>query len=203
MGSRIDIVLFAEDSASEQILRAFTDRVARDCGAAVDIKTVAACGGYSVMIEELRAYQTLAEKGQPGLPACDVLVVGRDGNCKGHSATRAELDREIKPKVFPRVVRACPDPHIERWLLNDPAAVSRAVGCAPEVPARKCERGRYKAALESVVARGGHPRTFGGSEFAYEIAREADLYSAGASDPSFRAFVDELKGILERAKSDR
>jgi len=93
-------------------------------------------------------------------------------------------------------VAACPDPHIERWYLLDPRLFARIVGPAPPLGRKKCERGHYKQLLRKAVRDAGHPATLGGIEFARDLATHMDLYRAGKTDRSFKAFLDDLRGRL-------
>ena len=70
-----------------------------------------------------------------------------------------------------------PDPHIEYWYLID----SQALRCVleaevqPEVPPYKCERGRYKQALQKAFRQAGIIAPLGSTEYGAEVAASLDL----------------------------
>jgi hypothetical protein len=96
-----------------------------------------------------------------------------------------------------RVVAACPDPHVERWYLDDPDSFHKVVGYHPIVGREKCIRDHYKKLLADAVRQGGHPPTLGGIEFADELIANMDLYRAGQNDSSLKNFIDELRAKLK------
>ena len=100
------------------------------------------------------------------------------------------------PRFAPIAAVACPEPHIERWFFADPAAFQAAVGSAPAMPSRKCERGYYKRLLSNAVTAAGHPATLGGIEFARDLVEKMNLYEAGKAERSLKAFLDELESRL-------
>jgi len=52
--------------------------------------------------------------------------------------------------------------------------------------------------LAETVIKAGHPPSLGGIEFAEEIVREMDFYSAGKTENSFRLFVKNMTSALKR-----
>ena len=95
------------------------------------------------------------------------------------------------------LARAIPDPHIERRLLPDGGAFKRAVGRGSEAPDRKCDRNRYKR-LPTEAIRAAHIQpSFGGVEFAQDIAREMDLARVARTDRSFKHFVDAFNDVFQ------
>jgi len=91
-----------------------------------------------------------------------------------------------------------PDPHIERWYLADSRGLQQVLeaNTVPQVPAYKCERGRYKQALRDAIRQTGIIAPLGGLEYGSDIAETLDLYTVGKSDASFKHFVDELRAGL-------
>lgn len=92
---------------------------------------------------------------------------------------------------------ACPDPHIERWYLADLRSFKAVVGRGPDEVEEKCARGHYKRILKSAVGRAGHPAS-DGVDFAAELVAEMNLYRAGRSDSSLKAFLDEFRAAIRR-----
>ena len=64
----------------------------------------------------------------------------------------------------------------------------------------KCEREYYKSLLTTTIRSAGHPSTLGGTEFAPDLADAMDLYRAGKTDSSLKAFLDDFRAALERWK---
>lgn len=189
------IELFAEDRAMQDILSALVLRIAREAGLTVRIAARCAGGGHSRALDELRAFQLAVREGQPGISR-GVLVVGRDANCVGHQAALRSVQERLDPAMFLGTAIACPDPHIERWLMADPETFCQVVGVDPRPGRRKCERSAYKALLAQAIIRGGHPPTLNGIEFASELVGAMNLYRAGKNEPSLGHFIEQLKAVF-------
>lgn len=95
-------------------------------------------------------------------------------------------------------VVACPDPHVERWYMADPASFSEVVGMQVRPGKKKCDRGQYKDALARAVRAGGHPTTLGGVEFGTDLVEAMDVYRGGKNEKSLKHFVDGLRAQLAR-----
>lgn len=190
--------LFVEDRAHEELLKPLIRRVAAEERVRTALRVRCARGGHGRVLEELRLYLRLLEKGALGHGLPDVLVVATDGNCATFASRRAEVQAIVAGALEDRLITGCPDPHVERWYLADPEACQAVVGYRPPVVLQKCERDYYKRVLADAVRQGGNPLTLGGIEFAAELAAGMDLYRAGKNDPSFRAFVDDLRAKLRR-----
>ena len=132
--------------------------------------------------------------------APDLLVVSIDSNCTTFAQTRSEIEGATGAEFRDLLVAACPNPHIERWFMADPNSFHAVVGHRPALGPEKCERGYYKNELKKAVRSGGHPQTLGGIEFARALATEMDLYRAGRTDNSLKAFVDDLRTKLRRLR---
>lgn len=203
MSERLRVDLFVEDRAHEEFLDPLLRRIAREESVEVAVRVRSARGGHARAIAEFRLYQTLAQKGALGDDKPDLVVVGIDGNCTTFARKRSEIESATQPPFRDKLVVACPDPHVERWFLGDPQSFEMVVGHQPALGKRKCARGHYKALLAKAVRLGGHPATLGGIEFAREIADGLDFYRAGKSNPSFGAFMDDLRGALRRLRKRR
>jgi hypothetical protein len=156
MADKIRIGYFLEDRGHEILLKAFVARVAMEKGLKAgewldDVR--AATGGKS--IEAYKAF--LNDIGRTGAPIpFDILVVASDGNCKGYTKKKNQLLGYAERAKFPKfdiLVFAVPNPHIERWYMNDPSGFKRAVGsgAAPVLPAYKCEKGLYKKVMRDAI----------------------------------------------------
>lgn len=195
-GTRVD--LFVEDKAHEEFLVPLVKRIAAEEEVNVRCRVRTAVGGHPRAIREFESYQRVWERGGlTGIP--DVLVVAIDSNCSTFAETRAEIERTTREQLRSLLVTACPNPHIERWLMADLKSFHRVVGYRPALGKTKCERGYYKGQLKEAVRRGGHPQTLGGIEFASALVERMSLYRAGRADRSLKAFVDGLRAKLRRS----
>ncbi len=145
-------------------------------------------------MQEFKNYQRLAPA--VSIPDADVVVVAIDGNCSSFAKARAQVQKSADPIVSDRLVVASPDPHIERWYLADPQAVSSVLGCETPGLEPKCERDYYKNALRDTIARGGYMALLGGTEMAADLISNMNFYRAGRNDSSFKAFLGDLRTKL-------
>ena len=197
MNNRAMIDLFVEDRAHEEFLRPLLRRIVVDEGFEPSLQFRNVRGGAARAMQQFRAYQQLLEGGLLSGRHPDLLVVAMDGNCTTFPVKRDEIKRETKESVRHMLVSACPNPHIERWFLADPDSFYQVVGYRPDVVAEKCERNYYKEALRTAIQQGGHVPTLGGVEFASDLVARMDLYRAGKTDASFKAFLDDLRNGLK------
>ncbi len=151
-------------------------------------------------MSEFRVYRDAVKRQQRG---ARLVTVAIDGNCVTWAARRKEIRHAAGGELRDRLVVACPNPHIERWYLADPASFRDVVGRGPgAVPEDKCERGLYKRLLFLAVREAGHVSRLGGLEFAEDLAFAMDLYRAGKNDPSLKAFLDDLRAALHGLARD-
>ncbi|MBW2000237.1 MAG: hypothetical protein JRJ29_20045 [Deltaproteobacteria bacterium] len=161
---------------------------------------MAAAGGKS--IQEYRSFlKSISPKGKP--TPFDIIVVASDGNCKGYLEKKNQLLGYAEKAGFPRfdiLVFAIPDPHIERWYMNDPQGFNRAIGSGalPVLPPYKCEKGLYKRVMREAIASSDVRPQFGGYEYGEKIVEEMDLYRASKTDNSLKHFIDDLGGALTK-----
>jgi hypothetical protein len=93
-----------------------------------------------------------------------------------------------------------PDPHVERWYLLDPSALSNAAGISemPALPAHKCEKNYYKQLLRSAFNNSSIIPLLGGTEYGPLVADKMDLYAASKADHGLAEFVDGVKSWLKQ-----
>ena len=196
MSEPLVVDLFVEDRAHEVFVSALTKRIAREEHVELRMQARSARGGHPRALQEFGTYQALVEKGALANRPPDLVVVVIDGNCATPQKKRAEIQRAARPGLLDRLVAASPNPHVERWFLADPDSFHQVVGHRPVVGREKCERGHYKRLLTEAIRKGNQPATLGGIEFAAELVDAMNLYRAGRSDSSLRAFVDDLRRRL-------
>lgn len=193
MEGRVQVEIFAEDRAHEELLKPLLVRVCGEEGFAVSLQVRTGRGGHAKAVNEFERYQTIAGTGKFVRKAPDLLIVAIDGNCTTFGRMKSRIADSTRSAFRHMLVSACPDPHVEKWFLADPASFHAVVGHRPDVGPDECERNHYKRILRESVARGGHLPTLGGIEFASELAEKMDLYRAGKRDPSLKSFLDDLR----------
>jgi hypothetical protein len=196
MPDAVSVILFVEDRAHEEFLKPLVHRVASEAGRTLTIRSYSARGGHPRALDELQTFQRLVERQVLGLSEPDVLVVGIDANCNPWHRVRARVLDTLAPHLRAKTAVACPDPHIERWFMADPASFEQALGRRPRPGKRKCERDRYKRILARTVREAGYPAGLGGLEFAEDIVEAMDLYRAGKNEKSLKQFVAAANVLL-------
>lgn len=189
MNRPIKVVCFFEDIAHERFIRALIERAAQESNVSVDISVLNATHGSKVWLELRKYLRDLTNELQP-MP--DVLVVVIDGNCRTAAQVRREIEQEVQNRNLsgPHLVCAVPDPHIERWYLEDQQAFKSVVPeSQPKKLKHKCERDRYKKALLQAFESASVMPVLGGAEYGEEIAQKID---PSRMDDSFKEFWKEL-----------
>ena len=203
MVDKIRIGYFLEDRGHEIILKAFVTRAAKEKGLKRrdwldDVR--AATGGKS--IEAYKVFLKDISRLDIHVPF-DILIIASDGNCSGYTEKKQQLLKYSENTQFSQIdilVFAIPDPHIERWYLNDPEGFNQAIGSGalPVLPPYKCEKGRYKKVMRDAVASSDVKSQFGGYEYGEKIVDAMDLYRAIKNDASLKHFIDDLKDAFTR-----
>lgn len=192
--SEIRVGYFLEDVAQREFIVALVQQVAINVGLDVTMLTREvrnASGGKGKAMTELKQFLRDMAKGLISPPP--ILVIAIDGNCQGYTEKQKEIRQQAQKYKYPgHLICATPDPHIERWYMADPICFQQVTGSSrlPEVPAYKCERGRYKKAMFEAMEKG---LLLGGAEFGAEIAQGMDMYRVQQSDPALGHFIDKLK----------
>jgi len=173
------------------------ERLAGDVGLRPIVQAPSARGGHGRALAEFELWQqSFLKQTTQGLP--DVLVLVIDANCSGWNVAHGQLEAAIDEGVIPHHVVGCPDPHVERWYIADPAAFQRVVGVQPGRDQGKCERNVYKRLVEDAVRTAGVPLLTGTADLAPDLVEEIDLFQAGKNQPSLGHFVSDLRGVLRR-----
>lgn len=163
------IGLFVEDRGHAVFLETLVQRLANQYQIPVLTRLGSAKGGYGKMVSKLKEYINDLQSDQEELP--DLLIVATDGNCKGYSERKQEIDSATK-SFHGRIIYAIPDPHIERWLLLDSVAFKKVLGKGCSAPIQKCERNLYKRLLLDAVRKTGVNPPLGGIEYTEDLVHE-------------------------------
>lgn len=137
----LHVDLFAEDRAHEEFIKALIKRLAAEAGRQVVLRVISARGGRPRVDDEFASYQKTVLSGGRKIP--DLVVVAKDTNCRASAEARENI--KIEERLKHRTVIACPDPHVERWYLCEPAAFQRAVGVAPRGSKKKVRARRLQS----------------------------------------------------------
>jgi len=195
MAKRCLVYLYCEDRGHEEFTRALLERLAREEGIEVRLRTQNSLGGHGRAISEFKLWQRKVVKGFPErIP--DLLVLVIDANCTDWGTAHKGLSETIDGSLFPQFVVGCPEPHVERWCFADPESFKEVVGEAPPRDPGKCERLLYKNLLRRTILDAGQPILTTAMEFAPDLIEAMDLYRAGKSQRSLGHFVDELRQAL-------
>ncbi len=188
-----DIVMFVEDQAHYEFLKALLDRLAQEYALELNLQWQNVRHGHGKVIRELK--QFLRDMVRDRHPLPDLLLVAIDANCKGLNPRTREVT-SLTEKVGIRTVCAIPDPHIERWLLLDSAAFKEVFGRGCKSPDRKCERGRYKKQLSECILATGTIPPLGGIEYSGDIVRAMDLARVAQADASMARLLSDLRAVF-------
>lgn len=179
------VVCFFEDIAHERFITALIQRAAEEQKVTPQIKVVNATHGSKVW-PEFRQYLRELKAEWETLP--DVLVVVMDGNCRKAAQVRRDIEQEVAESGvnIPHLACAVPDPHIERWYLEDQQAIKAVLPKAqPKKLRYKCEHDRYKQALIETIRAAGIEPLLGGAEYGKDIAHHLNPSRLGRSFQTF------------------
>jgi len=186
------VVCFFEDIAHEAFITRLIQRASQEQSRDVTIDTRNATGGAKLW-SELKAFLRDLKQ-ETSLP--DILVVVIDGDCDPQQRYD-QAERLIRGQV-PYYVIGVPDPHIERWYLEDPNALPQVVSNAtPQLPHHKCQKSLYKNALRDALRAAGLEPVLSGAEYGAEIAAVLDPYIVSKRDSYFDRFWKDLNNALK------
>lgn len=198
MNHTLQVVCFFEDIAHERFITALIKRAAEEQNVIPAIKVLNATHG-SRMWKEFRQY--LRDLKAQVTPLPDVFIVVKDGNCQKATEVVRKIEDEVKRASvpIPRLVCAVPDPHIERWYLEDQQAFKKVLSRAqPKKLRYKCGPDRYKRALIEAIRAAGVEPLLGGAEYGEDIAKVLD---PSRLDRSFKTFWKVLCSALGEIKA--
>lgn len=186
-----EIALFAEDYAHQLVIGALVNRIAGEYNIDVRLDWRSAVGGYGKVVTEVNNY--MRDLTRQGNPQPDLIVVATDANCKGLNERMREI---VSRDSLPPMIRAIPDPHIERWLLLDGSAFKTVFGMGCSAPDQKCDRRRYKQRLIEAIRDTGTIPSLGGIEYAEDIVQHLNINRVARLDRSFQRFVEDLRNTF-------
>jgi len=192
------VAIFCEDRHHEAFVTAMVRRVAREEALIVSATTISGRGGHARALSELHAFQRAWKAFRAPAPAPDLLIVVIDANCAGWAQARAACGAQVQAGLFPHVVLACPDPHIERWYMADSEGFRQVVGVPAPTDPGTCEPDLYKQLLGQALATAGQYVATGPDELAPDLVEAMHLERAGRAQASLGAFLADLRAALRR-----
>ncbi|MCC7491990.1 MAG: hypothetical protein IT204_06595 [Fimbriimonadaceae bacterium] len=192
------VVVFAEDTATDQYGQALLERLGGEGGVSLEVVSAVREGGAARAVNELVAYQRRCQRRGVARGPVDLGVVILDADRKGWADSRKRLLQAIDPATFPLVAVGCPDPHVERWYLADRSAFRQTYGAEPATPSpgrpgTDCKR----LILEALRAAGDPlPRLYPSA--AGRLVQAQDLERAGREVAELDHFIKELRAALQR-----
>lgn len=174
------------------MIGALVRRIAAEFNIEVRLDWRSAVGGYGRVITEVNSY--MRDLIRQENPRPDLIIVATDANCKGLNERMREI---IGLEELPPMIRAVPDPHIERWLLLDGSAFKAVFGMGCDAPDLKCDRRRYKQRLIEAIRNTGTIPRLGGIEYAEDLVQHININRVARLDRSFQQFVEAIRNKFQ------
>jgi hypothetical protein len=185
------VVLFVEDECHRSFIVTVVSRLAQMERIGINVIERTSTGGFGQVTSDLKRFLGDVAADRSFIP--DLVIVATDSNCKGVAERRKAIQKNTQ--CYPgEILHAIPDPHVERWLLQDSRAFKSVFDIGCDAPDQKCAKDRYKRVLAETIGRAGVRAHLGGVEYAEDIARAVDLNHI--QDPQLRSFVESLRKIL-------
>jgi hypothetical protein len=191
------ITIFVEDFGHEEFIKTLLDRFSEDFEIPVEISSSSVRGGHGRALGELKQFLSEMTRGYQNIP--DLIIVAIDSNCKGFHAFGKEIDSCVA-EYRTILIKAIPDPHIERWLLLDSTAFKMVFGKGCMAPDLKCERDRYKQKLAQAIIATGIIPYLGGTEYTKDIVMAMDLEKMSRSGETLGIFLNDLSAKFNEWK---
>ncbi len=189
-----NVNLFVEDRGHQAFLEALLNRFENQYGIRVKIEYGNGRGGHGKVVSELKKYIYSLQSNRESMP--DLLIVATDGNCKGYSGRKQEIDNAAKG-FSGRIIYAIPDPHIERWLLLDSVAFKLVLGKGCSAPVQKCERTLYKRLLLEAMRKTGVNPPLGGIEYTEDLVHAMNLEYLERTEASLGKLLKALRDTFK------
>lgn len=190
-----EISIFCEDSGHEKVIKGLLQKILPYPD--FNLRILSARNGKGRALTELEKYLVQIQKRI--IPAPAAVVAAIDANCKGYNGKKKEIDERI-PKGFPDhipFIHAIPDPHVERWVLNDSAAFKAVFGKGCAAPDQKCEKDRYKSILNRSIIDSGGEITINWTEHAEALIEHMDVDQLCRVDESVKKFIEECHAAFK------
>jgi len=189
------IVLFCEDSAHEKFITSLISRLKLELNKDITVIVGVANGGKGVVITKVREYFKKVKEQRVAFP--DGVIVGVDANSSGVHKTKKSIYECVPEELWGKVITAIPNPHIERWLLEDPNAFRQVFGKGCDFPRGRSSRDLFKRHLvDQIIAAKGIRPPLGGLEYIDDIVNVMDIDGFRSKGDSLGRFLSDATRFM-------
>ncbi len=192
------ILYFMEDKAHESFIIPLVDRIAIEESVCIVNDVRSARGGYKFISELHRFLNDVIKFGFTG----DVILVAVDSDRYSYQQRKSQIVKLFKNKehLLGKLVLCIPDPHIERWYIEDFQALKTVLGIPVPIdkPPYKNDKNYYKQLVNRIFD--SLDVYFSGYEYGEEIAGEIDQYILEKANANFGKFITDLRNMFKRLK---
>jgi hypothetical protein len=197
MADRLVIDVFCEDSGHETFLRNLIKVLANTVSIPnPELHIHSARCGHGRAIHSLKAWQRALRDGHQ--PRGEALLVMIDANSTGWRPMLRQIQEAVDTSLYPSVILACPDPHVEVWCTADPEAFQSLFSApVPQLPSRS---GRlvYKQWLSNALEQAGVLVLTDPMAICLDLLPVMDMVKACRNDDALNHFVSGIRAWLNR-----
>jgi hypothetical protein len=197
MADRLVIDVFCEDSGHETFLRNLIKVLAGSVSIPTpELRLHSGRGGHGRAIHSLKAWQRAVRDGHQ--PHGDALLVMIDANSTGWRPMLRQIQEAVDPSLYPSVMIACPDPHVEVWCIADPEAFQSLFSAPVPQPPSRSGRLVYKRWLSDALEQAGVPVLTDPMEICLDLLPVMDMVKACRNDDALNHLISEIRAWLIR-----
>lgn len=197
MADRLVIDVFCEDSGHETFLRNLIKVLASSVSILTpELRLHSARGGHGRAIHSLKAWQRAVRDGHQ--PRGDALLVMIDANSTVWRPMLRKMLETVDASLYPSLMIACPDHHVEVWCTADPEAFQSLFSApVPQLPPRS---GRlvYKQWLSDALEQAGVLVLTDPMAICLDLLPVMDIVKACRNDDALNHFVSGIRAWLIR-----
>jgi len=198
MADRLVIDVFCEDSGHETFLRNLIKVLANTVSIPnPELHIHSARGGHGRAINSLKAWQRAVRDGHQ--PHGDALLVMIDANSSGWRPMLRQIQEAVDSSLYPDVIIACPDPHVEVWCTADPVAFQSLFSVAVPPPPSRSGRLVYKQWLSDALENAGVLVLTDPMAICLDLLPVMDMVKACRNDDALNHLVSEIRAWLIRS----
>jgi len=197
MADRLVIDVFSEDSGHETFLRNLIKVLASSFALSTpELRLHSARSGHGRAIASLKAWQRAVRVGHQ--LRGDALLVMIDANNTGWRPMLRQILDAVDALLYPSVLIACPDPHVEVWCTADPEAFQSLFSAPIPQPPSRSGRLVYKRWLSDALEQAGMPVLTDPMEICLDLLPVMEMGKACRNDAALNHLVSELRAWLIR-----
>ena len=197
MADRLAVDVFCEDSGHETFLRNLIKVLASSVAvSSPELRFHSARGGHGRAIATLKIWQRAVRVGHQ--LRGDALLVMIDANSTGWRPMLRQILDAVDASLYPSVLIACPDPHVEVWCTADPEAFQSLFSAPVPQPPSRSGRLVYKRWLSDALEQAGVIVLTDPMAICLDLLPVMDLNKACRNDAALNHLVSELRAWLIR-----